>query len=326
MAITLKEVAAKSGVTVTTVSRVLNNRGHISKKTKEKVNQAIAELNYHPNEAARSLIKKHSNMIGIIVPTVKNPFFAEVVEYLEEYAFKQNHKIMLCNSYHQKEKEIEYIEMLKSNKVAGIFISSRTSGIEQYLSANMPVVSFERVISSQISSVACDNYQGGTLATKCLIERGCKNIGHIGRVSGLNMLADERCHAFLEVCKAAGVDYHVFDTEESQFQSMDYSSWLDKILEQNPDMDGVFASSDIIAAQLIGACAKRGIRIPSDMKIVGFDDISIASWITPKITTVHQPLEQMCRSAVNTILQERSGENQPTRSLFGVTLIQRETT
>ena len=326
MAITLKDVAAKAGVTVTTVSRVLNDRGHISKKTKEKVYQVISELNYHPNEAARSLIKKHSNIIGVIVPTVKNPFFAEIVEHLEELAFKQRHKIMLCNSYHQKEKEIEYIEMLNSNKVAGIFISSRTSGIEQYLTPNMPIVSFERVISDQISSVACDNYQGGILATRCLIECGCKSICHIGGVSGLNMPADERCRAFLDECKKAGIVHHVFDTEESQFQAMDYSDWLDHILSQDPNIDGIFASSDIIAAQLISVCAKRGIRIPDEMKIVGYDDTVIASWVTPKITTIHQPLEQMCRSAISTILQDKDKENLPTRSIFGVTLIKRETT
>ncbi len=325
MATTQKDVAAKAGVTVTTVSRVLNNHGHISKKTKKKVYQAIAELNYHPNEAARSLIKEHTNIIGVIVPTVKNPFFAEIVEYLEEYAFKQQHKIMLCNSYHQKDKEIEYIEMLKSNKVAGIFISSRTSGIEQYLTSNMPIVSFERVINDQISSVACDNYQGGVLATKCLIECGCKNICHIGGVSGLNMPADERCRAFLDECKKAGVHSHVFGTEESQFQSMDYSNWLNQLLTQNPDIDGVFASSDIIAAQLIDVCTKRGIRIPDDMKIVGYDDTIISSLVTPRITTIHQPLEQMCRSAINTILQDKNEENLPTRSVFGVTLIRRET-
>lgn len=325
MSTTLKDVAAKAGVTVTTVSRVLNDHRHISKKTKDKVYQAISELNYHPNEAARSLTKKHTNIIGVIVPTVKNPFFAEIVEYLEEYAFKQQHKIMLCNSYHQKEKEIEYIEMLKSNKVAGIFISSRTSGIEQYLTSNMPIVSFERVINDQISSVACDNYQGGVLATKCLIECGCKNICHIGGVSGLNMPADERCRAFLDECKKAGVSHHVFGTEESQFQSMDYSNWLNQLLTQNPNIDGIFASSDIIAAQLIDVCTKRGIHIPDDMKIVGYDDTIISSLVSPRITTIHQPLKQMCCSAINTILQDKDKENLPTRSIFGVTLIKRET-
>ena len=327
MAITLKEVASEAGVTVTTVSRVLNNRGSISQKTKDKVYKAIRELKYHPNEAARSLTKNRTNIIGVIVPTVKNPFFAEIVEYLEEYAFSYQHKIMLCNSYHQKEKEIEYIEMLKSNKVAGICISSRTSGINEYLTPKLPIVSFERVISNQISSVACDNYQGGALATQCLIQDGCKNICHIGGVSGINMLADERCHAFITECEKAGVAHDVFMTEEAQFQSMDYSNWLHMILTKNPGIDGIFASSDIIAAQIIGVCAKLGIRVPEDLKLVGFDDINIASLTTPKITTIHQPLEQMCRSAIDIILQEKSGDDSivPTRSVFGVTLINRET-
>jgi LacI family sucrose operon transcriptional repressor len=327
MPITLKDVAARAGVTVTTVSRVINNRGPISEKTREKVYRVMRELNYQPNEAARSLAKKQTKIIGVIVPSVKNPFFAEVVEHLEYYASRKQYKIMLCNSYHQKEKEIEYIEMLKTNKVAGIIISSRTEGIEEYLGTNMPVVSFERVISNDISAVACDNYMGGVLATQCLLDSGCKYVGHIGGTLNVRMIADERRRGFVDVCEQAGVDYEAFMTEESQFETMNYTEFLENLLTNHPKMDGIFASSDIIAAELIYACTRRGIKIPQDMKIVGFDDINVATLVTPHITTVHQPLQQMCSAAIDKILDMKEKKNYlPSRTTLSVTLCKRETT
>ena len=326
MSITLKDVAVKAGVTVTTVSRVINNRGPISEKTREKVYRVMKELNYQPNEAARSLAKKHTKIIGVIVPSVKNPFFAEIVEYLEYYASQRQYKIMLCNSYHQKDKEIEYIEMLKTNKVTGIVISSRTEGIKEYLGTNMPVVSFERVISSDISAVACDNYMGGVLATQCLLDCGCRYVGHIGGTVNVSMIADERCRGFLDVCEQAGVSHKVFMTEESQFESMNYTEFLEDLLTDNPDIDGIFCSSDVIAAELIYACSRRGLQIPQDMKIVGFDDINVATLVTPHITTIHQPLSQMCSAAIDKIIDMKEKKSLPSRTILSVTLCKRETT
>jgi len=325
MSTTLKDVAKEAGITVTTVSRVLNNRGPISEKTRKKVYGAIKKLNYSPNEAARSLAKKYSNIIGVIVPSVNNPFFAECAEYLEKFAYEKKYKIMLCNSYHQKSKEIEYIEMLKANKVAGIFISSRTPGIGKYLSSNLPIVSFERIIDDSISSVSCDNYNGGVLATTRLIDDGCKYLINIGGISGLSMLADERTRAFEDICSQRGIAHKVYETHEKQFQTMDYTEFLKKIISENPLVDGIFASSDIIAAQMIKVCSSLGYKIPTDLKIIGYDDVQIASLLAPGITTIHQPLDQMCRAAINTIIDSCEGSTTPTRITCSVKLIIRET-
>ncbi len=323
---TLKDVAQKSGVTVTTVSRVLNNRGYISEQTRQKVYNAIKELNYQPNELARSLTKKRTNIIGVITPSIMHPFFGKVINYLEQFAVENKYKIMLCNSYHQKDKEIEYIEMLKSNKVAGIVLCSRTIDIDSFLDLSLPVVTIERYVGSGISVVECDNYMGGELATKHLINCGCKNIIHISGIKDIHMPADNRNVAFVDVCKKYNINHKVFHTEEEQFQSMDYSEFIQKIFSENYNIDGVFASSDVIAAQVIQVCNKNNIKIPDDLKLVGFDDTDIAYLTTPMLTTIKQPVEQMCQHAIDIIIKSLEKKVVPLKITLPVSLIKRGST
>ena len=323
---TLKDVAERANVTVTTVSRVLNRRGAISKKTADRVFAAMQEIGYHPNEAARSLSGKSSNIIGVIVPAVSNPFFADMVNRLEVYASEKGYKIILCNSNHEKNKEKEYVDMLRSNKVAGIVLASRTRDLEEFENAALPIVSFERIASGEISAVACDNYRGGVLATQHLIDCGCKNLVHIGGVVNLAMPADDRCKGFLDVCENAGVKHRVISTLEQHFRDMDYSEIVEAMLKDDPEVDGVFASSDVIAAEVLHVCYRHGIHVPEQMQVVGFDDTKVAQLLTPRLTSIHQPLEQMCRLALDTIIAQREGTSVPSRTVLSVQLIQRETT
>jgi LacI family sucrose operon transcriptional repressor len=323
---TIKDVAEKAGITVTTVSRVLNNRGYISDATREKVYRIMKELDYQPNEVARSLSKNHANIIGVIVPSVMHPFFCEVVNYLEFYAAKNGYKVMLCNSNHQRDKEIEYIGMLRSNKVAGIVLCSRTEDIEEFFPENLPVVTFERMISNNISSVSCNNYQGGEFATLHLIECGCKNLLHISGIQDIHMPADARRDAFLKICAEKNVSGKVFYTQEAQFHSLNYEDYLEKIILENRDTDGIFASSDVIAAEIIHVCAKNQIRIPQDLKLVGFDDIRLASLTTPQITTIRQPVEQMCACTIGNMIRQIDDDFLPSSTVLSVTLVKREST
>jgi len=323
---TLKDVAEKAGVTVTTVSRVLNNRGYISEATRKKVYRVMKEMDYQPNELARSLSKNKANIIGVIVPSVMHPYFCEVVNYLEFYASRAGYKLMLCNSNHQKDKEYEYIKMLKSNKVSGIILSSRTENIENFLPVNLPVILFERDTSNRISSISCDNYSGGEMAARHLVACGCKNLIHISGIQNILMPADARKDAFVRVCEDNQIPYKVFSTEETQFLSLDYEEALEQIILSNPDVDGIFASSDVIAAGIIRVCSKNKIRIPEDIKLVGFDDIKLASLTTPKITTIHQPIEQMCACAIDILIRQIDDGFLPSKTVLPIFLFKREST
>src|SRR5690606_38079980 len=170
---TIKDVAEKAGVTVTTVSRVLNNRGYISEATRQKVYKAMEELNYQPNELARSLFRGRSHLLGLIIPTVAHPFFGELSASIEAYAHSKGYKVLLCNSQLNRKKEKEYIEMLKRHQVDGIIMASHTMEVDEFAKVNLPIVTFDRRIGADIPYVSSDNYQGGKLATNLLIDKGC---------------------------------------------------------------------------------------------------------------------------------------------------------
>jgi DNA-binding LacI/PurR family transcriptional regulator len=146
----IKDVAKISGVTVTTVSRVLNNRGYISEATRQKVNKAIEELDYQPNEIARALFRKKSNLIGLIIPNVSQQFFAELTSHVEYHAYIKGYKIILCNSYQDSEKEKSYIDMLKRGQVDGIIIVSHNLENSEYLNLRLPIVAIDRLLSENI--------------------------------------------------------------------------------------------------------------------------------------------------------------------------------
>ncbi len=323
---TLKDVAEKSGVTVTTVSRMLNNRGYISEKTRKKIRQAMKELNYQPNEFARALSLKKSRYIGLIVPSASNMYFCKVIDSIEHHVSKNGYKLLLCTSNLEAKKEIEYFDMLSANKVAGVIIASHTQNLDESIDIDAPIISIDRVISPRIPFVCSDNYQGGILAAEHLIGKGCKKLAHISGSTHLNMDANKRYYGFKEVCERKGIPHLVIDATEEQFMSMHYETIITMLLDRYPDVDGIFTSNDIIAAQVITICSKRGIHIPDQIKIVGYDDIDLCIIYNPSITTIRQSIDDICQYAVESIIFKAENKTLPSGVTFPVTLIERETT
>jgi LacI family sucrose operon transcriptional repressor len=308
------------------VSRVLNNRGYISEATRKKVYKAMEELDYQPNEVARSLFRKRSNIIGLIVPTVAHPFFAELTAYVETYAYARGYKVLICNSQLDASKEQEYVGMLRRNQVDGIIMASHTLEVEEYKKLNLPVVTFERFISNRIPYVTSDNYQGGKLAVELLLERGCKMIAHMCGSLHLDMLANQRHRAFMDVAEARNVPFFTVETDINVFEVDKYEQLLTELLTQHPDIDGLFLNSDIMAIAAMKVCRKLGKRIPEDMKIIGYDDVSIASLVSPQITSVRQPLAQMSELSVRLIEDLVEGKTVEVENCLPVELVERETT
>ena len=145
---TIKDVAREAGLTVTTVSRVLNNRGYISDNARRKVAEAMEKLNYQPNEVARSLHKKSSKTIGVIVPHIRHPYFAEMISNLENAAYKEGYRILLCNTQSKEEKAKAYIEICTGNRVAGIILFSGQVAVETFMGLDIPVITMERLLDS----------------------------------------------------------------------------------------------------------------------------------------------------------------------------------
>lgn len=321
---TIKDVAQVAGVTVTTVSRVLNDRGYISDTTRKKVYQAMDQLNYQPNEIARSLLRRKSNLIGLIVPNVSHPFFAELTNYIEYYAYEAGYKVLICNSYQDSSKEKDYIDMLKRNQVDGIIMGSHTLDTSEYINGNLPIIAVDRNLSDTIPFITSDNYQGGYLAANLLIEKGCKKLAHISGPLELNTPANKRYKAFINVVNERKVDYVIEHAKLDIFES--YIKLSKKLFEQHPDIDGIFASSDMIAASIIHVANLIGKKIPCDLKLVGFDDISLASLLVPQLTTIRQDIRGIGETVVRLLINQMEKKQVNIENVLPVQLIERKTT
>lgn len=324
---TLKDVAKKAGLTVSTVSRILNNRGYISDDARKRVYDAIKELDYHPNEVARALQNKRSKIIALIVPHVKHPYFSSVISEIEAQAFMKGYRLLIFNSRGREEKEKEILDICKENRVAGIILCSGTVNVRLFEDIGVPLITYERYIDGSTASVECDNINGGELAARHLIGLGCRKIIMInGKSSTVSMPADLRWVGFTRICKAEGISYIEIAAEPEDFNSMDYLEKIRNSFSDHPDVDGVFASSDVIASQVIQICREIGKKIPEDIKLVGFDNTKIASLTTPQITTIHQPVDDMAKLAVGLLTDSIEGMTVPERSILPVSLIVRGST
>lgn len=324
---TLKDVAALAGVTTTTISRMLNNKCNVSDKTRNKIENAMHTLGYVPNDLARSLSKKNSNFIGLIVPSVKVYFFAELVESIEFYAAQHGCKLLLCVAHGETDKDVEYYQMLMSNKVRGIIILHWTDTIEKHVDENAPVMVLDRIPSKSIPCALTDNHHGGCLAAEHLIGKGCTRLLYCSGEITQSTDPTNRYKGFADICTKAGLSTPKrvsFDARE--IYDMDYDHAIAAMFRQNPDIDGIFASSDVLASAIVRHALRQGIRVPQELKVVGYDDTTFAANAIIPLTTVHQPIDELCRYAVDCVVRRSDGQTIPISSVFPVHLVEREST
>lgn len=293
----LEDVAKHAGVSPTTVSRVLNNRGYISEETRKRVHNAMEKINYFPNEMARSLFTKQSNIIGLIFPTVSNPFFAELIYNIEIKCEELGYKVFLCNSLNNMDKEKKYLDMLQRNQVDGIIVGSHNRGIFEQVSTSLPIVAVDQYISNSAPIVSSDNYLGGKLATEHLIKRGCKKIIHISGPSRLDTPTHLRTSAYKDIMTAYGLKPIIYEINKT-FNAKENHKVISQVFHENPDMDGIFASDDMIAANIYNKAVGIGKNVPEELKIVGFDGTEAVRNLLPQLTTIKQSIPEMAERAV----------------------------
>ena len=303
----IKDVAAIAGVSATTVSRVLNNRGYISEETKNKVYKAMEELRYYPNDVARSLFRKSTKFIGLIFPTTSHPFFGELILNIERFCSTLGYKVLLCNSLNDEEKENKYLEMLQRNQVDGIIVGTHNQGNLDYENIRFPVVAIDRYLSDTIPVVSSDNYQGGKIATEHLLESGCKKIIHICGPQQLKTPANQRTNAFKDVMNSRGIKPNIYELPVN-FQQASTIRMITKILEEHPDTDGIFASDDLIAATVLTEAVRIGRKIPDDLKVIGYDGTETVQICLPHLTTIRQPIKQIAEKSVSMLIELIEGK------------------
>ncbi|WP_071393990.1 LacI family DNA-binding transcriptional regulator [Bacillus tuaregi] len=295
---TIRDVAKKAGVSVATVSRVLNNKGYTHEDTRKLVNEAIKELNYKPNEVARSLFKKKSRLIGLLLPDIRNPFFPELARGVEDEMQEQGLHLIIGNADEKTEKEIDYLQTFKQNNVIGIITATNQAETSYYDNLSIPVVFLDRTTISH-PSVYADGLEGGRIAAHEIIRRGSKRIALLRGPVEFQTAQDRFKGAVDELCKA-NVDFQVIT---SSFSFHDAEVMAKALFEKYPEIDGVIASNDLSAAAILHEALRIGRSIPDDLQIIGYDDIPLSKLLYPPLSTIRQPAYDMGREAARLLLK-----------------------
>lgn len=309
--VTMKEIAEISGVSKATVSMVLNNKDrNISKKTKEKVLKICKELNYVPNSIARSLATKRTNTIGVIIPDITNPFFAEMGRAIEDFAKIKDYNIILCNTDNLKSKEQEYVRLLVNRFIDGVILISGDqdkASIEILESYEVPFVLVDRYIDvyNQYYRIYCDNVKGIEMGIDYLCgERKRKKVAFVTGNRELE-ISNMRLDTYKRKCR----QYGTFDEDliyEGDFTLEKGMSITEEILK-NKEIDGIFYSNDLMALGGLKVLIKSRVKVPQEISIVGYDDIKMASIFEPELTTISQPVYEMGKKACGVVIDLING-------------------
>lgn len=321
----IREVAKRAGVSPATVSRVINGTARVDEEKRERVEKAIEETGFRPNELARALYRKSSKIIGVIVPDIENPFFSELAKAIEKEAYEQEYRILLCNSDDQKEKELANLQMLAQLQADGVILMTNTGEKSQsYEAVSMPIVFVDRRSDEmgQTSVIEADHYAGGKLAAEHLIACGCRKITCIRGPQELSS-GKKRYEGYREVCRQYSMKERFVD---STYKYEDGAKAAEEVLRRYPDTDGIIACNDMTAVSVYKVLQKRGYRVPDDIQIIGFDGVKFGRFLTPELTTVAQPIKEMGKCAVQMILGTVKELPRDREMKFPVMLIKGETT
>ncbi len=332
MKVTIYDVAKAANVSIATVSKVINNSGNISEKTRKKVKQVMKDLDYYPNMLASALMGKQTKTIGLMIPDLANPFFSELARKIEDRGHELGYNLVICNTDYDSDKENKYLLLLKQKRVDGFVLASGFENfdrVEDLIKEEFPVVIVARDFPMfSVNAVAIDDYMGGYIAANHLIESGHRNIGVVARDLWSNR---ERLRGFCYALEENGLKLNkhfefVQDTHDINHIEAG-RQMTKKYLTKEDRPTAIFACNDLLAAGIIQEAKELGFQIPEDLSVVGFDNTSIATVIDPPLTTVAQPIEGMGREVMDLMVSIISGEKEETsRVILLPTLVKRQTT
>jgi len=311
---TIREVAENAGVSYATVSHVINNTRVVSPETRERVLAAMSSLNYRPNALARSLRQGKTNTIGLVLPDSANPFFAEISRSIEDESFKKGYSVFLCNTELDTKRELFYVDVLSKKQVDGIiFVAAgdQADSLDFLLRENMPVVMIDRDLPNvEVDAVLTDHQLGGFLATHHLLELGHKRIACIAGPSSITPSA-ERIIGYRNALEQAGISYDENLVIRGDYHAQSGMEITHFILKMNPRPTAIFALNDLMALGALRAAAEAGYSIPKDLAVVGYDDLELARFTNPPLTTIAQPKKEIGAQAVNLLVDRISRKNRP---------------
>lgn len=327
---TIKDVARLAGVSVATVSRVMNKNGYVGKETEKKVLESMQVLNYQPNKIARALTNKATDSIALISSDMTNPFFPELVKSVENTAYDNGYNLILINIRGDGNKiENYYQEVLVNRYVDGIIYSSGDipeSDILHLQSLGIPCIALDRSADSKkVVSISINNYEGGSMAVEHLISIGCKKIAHLTGPMNINTSID-RYRAYINTIQRL-LPLHPPLVIEGDFTLESGIESTYRLLERYPDVDGIFAANDLMAVGALKTLVRLGKSIPDEIALIGFDGIKLGTAVEPEISTIAQPISEIGSLAVKKLISliKRPSHHEQSETLK-VQLIQRTST
>lgn len=327
---TIKEVAAKTGLSSTTVSRVINNHPYVDAKKRELVLQAMDELGYVPNSSAQRLRGQRTNTIAVIISRIVNPFFSHLVDAMEQIAAEQGYQLILCDSRLDKERELRQLDLLKTKQVDGIIMASLQNtweDIEPYTKFGPIICCNEYDSSAKLPMVICDQEHGGYLGTRHLIERGHTKVAYAGGTDRIELTRD-RYRGFERAMKEADLAINSNYLFPSFYSIEDGKNIFHQIIAMDDRPTAIFAGGDELAAGFIHEAKQHQFRVPEDLAVVGFDNQPLAELTNPGITTIDQPIKLMGTKAMEMMVGmiEENHELSYSKEILPLQLIVRQST
>ncbi|KAF1301976.1 LacI family DNA-binding transcriptional regulator [Enterococcus saccharolyticus] len=321
----MNDVAKLAKVSRGTVSNYINGV-KIKDILAQRIEAAIEELDYVPNQAARALKKQSSDTIAFILPTIWTPFFAELTNHLQLELQKRNLKLLLCNSNNDFHLELEYVKMAKEEKVKGI-ITISYSDIEPYITSNLPIVSIERYFNQRVPFITSDNFVGARLAAQQLHQRGSKKLLMILRDIPDNLGIYERMNGFIDYCKHEHLDYEVYcDTGDSLGFASRIDAYLQEMYKQDCPFDGIFAVTDRYAEYVLHSFESLPWHIPEDVQLIGFDGARSYQNQSLTISTIAQDIEKIAKMSVEELINFDNQKERQNKHILPVKFLEFQTT
>jgi LacI family transcriptional regulator len=327
---TIKDVAKKAGVSVATVSHVVNGTRYVSDQFKTKVRSAMDELNYQPNALARSLRRKESKIIGLMIPDSTNPYFAEIAWSIEYASKKEGYSVILCNSDGNVNKESSYIDVLIENQADGIIIvaaGKSSVNFQKLLDRKIPVVMVDRDSPNvKTDSIQINNAVNGELAADHLISLHHKQIACITGPREVSPSFD-RLDGYKRALSKNNLPLNEDFIIRGDFKP--HGGYLAgiKLLEMQNRPTAIFACNDLMAYGVMRAAVEKGFQVPDDLSVIGFDDIYLSTYINPPLTTIKQPRIEMGEEAVFSLINRIKDPDRIARRIYlDATLVVRSST
>ena len=302
---TMKDVAREAGVALGTVSKVINGIP-VGESYRIRVEEAIAKLNYRINSYAKGLKSNRTLVVAVMVPNLVSPFFAKLTNCLNKSLAQRGSRMLLCATDYDPEQEQSYVYMAEQQKVDGIICLSYNPNLQ--VSEGVPLVSIDRYFGTQIPCVASDNYGGGGLAARKLVENGCKNLAFLRIGSKLTNEPNKRRDGFINACENMEIPYTLKIVDDGAPYS-DFETFLQEHLHEGKlDFDGIFCVTDTLAHQIINSLRRMGQRVPEDVQVIGFDGIRHFGDLDYTCSTIVQPLEEIAETCVEMVLEKEDGK------------------